>query len=192
MDKQPLMLDIRNVTLSVTSEQYYLLNADNQDLRLELTTTGKLFSKPLFFMGIGLINSDLVMQVHQWNERADLGTAFGSSMGYDFLEIGGGIMNPDLSWVANSRWKISGDDFCPVAPDFALEYSPNQDRLESWQERMLEYQRLGTRLGLLINLQDKQVEIYRPGQEPEMLESPESVSCEDVMPGFVLRLKEIW
>jgi Uma2 family endonuclease len=57
---------------------------------------------------------------------------------------------------------------------------------------MLEHQRLGVQLGLLINIWDKQVEIYRSGQEPEILESPESVDCGDVMPGFVLSMSRIW
>ena len=46
-DIRPLLLDVSGITLTVTSEQYYKLNADNQDLRLELTATGKLFFKPL-------------------------------------------------------------------------------------------------------------------------------------------------
>jgi Uma2 family endonuclease len=51
---------------------------------------------------------------------------------------------------------------------------------------------LGVRLGLLVNPQDKQVEIYRLGKEIEVLEFPLSVDCNDVLPGFVLSLAEIW
>jgi hypothetical protein len=43
---QPLLLNVSNITLTVTAKQYYALNADNQDLRLELTATGQLFFKP--------------------------------------------------------------------------------------------------------------------------------------------------
>jgi Uma2 family endonuclease len=57
---------------------------------------------------------------------------------------------------------------------------------------MIEYQRLGVKLGLLVNPKNKQVEIYRPGQEPEVLESPTSIDCGEVMPGFVLSLDRIW
>ena len=47
-DIRPLLLDVSGITLTVTSEQYYKLNTDNQDLRLELTATGQLLFKPLF------------------------------------------------------------------------------------------------------------------------------------------------
>ena len=47
------------------------------------------------------------------------------------------------------------------------------------------------RLGLLINPQDRQVEIYRLGVEVEVIQSPASVICEEVLPGFILRLDRI-
>jgi Uma2 family endonuclease len=86
---------------------------------------------------------------------------------------------------------MSGDAFSPIAPDFVLEYSP-LDRLTTWQQRMVEYQRLETLLGLLVNIWGKQVEIYRPGQEPEILDAPVSIDCNEVMPGFILDISKIW
>lgn len=44
----------------------------------------------------------------------------------------------------------------------------------------------------LINPQDKQVEIYRQNQEVEVLQSPTSLSGEDVLPGLVLDLQPIF
>ncbi len=50
----------------------------------------------------------------------------------------------------------------------------------------------GARLGWLINPQDRQVEIYRPGQETEVLQSPPSLSGEGMLPGFLLSLQLIF
>jgi Uma2 family endonuclease len=58
---------------------------------------------------------------------------------------------------------------------------------------MQEYQRLGVKLGLLINPKNKQIEVYRPRQEgTEILESPSAIDCGQVMPGFVLSMSRIW
>ena len=57
---------------------------------------------------------------------------------------------------------------------------------------MREYRRLGVRLGLLINPQSQTVELYRPEQDLEVLESPEAIDCGEVMPGFVLSMSRIW
>ena len=43
-----------------------------------------------------------------------------------------------------------------------------------------------------LNPQKKQVEIYRIGQDKEVLQSPTTLSGEDVLPGFVLELNLIW
>ncbi|MGB7415256.1 MAG: Uma2 family endonuclease [Thermosynechococcaceae cyanobacterium] len=64
--------------------------------------------------------------------------------------------------------------------------------LRSLQEKMLEYQQNGARLGWLINPQDRQVEVYRPEKSVEVLKSPSSLSGEDVLPGFVLDLAPVW
>jgi Uma2 family endonuclease len=51
---------------------------------------------------------------------------------------------------------------------------------------------VGVRMGLLINPQKQQVEIYRQGQAVEILESPTSIDCTEVMPGFILDMSRIW
>ncbi|BAY32075.1 hypothetical protein NIES2107_39610 [Nostoc carneum NIES-2107] len=56
---------------------------------------------------------------------------------------------------------------------------------------MREYLENGTRLGWLIDRKNKRVEIYRPGKDVEILDNPESLSGEDVLPGFVLHLQQI-
>ncbi len=97
-----------------------------------------------------------------------------------------------------SRVKIV--EFISVVPDFVIELRSATDALKPWQEKMREYQRLGIKLGLLLNPKNKQVEIYRPGQEPEVLGSPNAIAplaplaidCNEVMPGFMLRMSRIW
>ena len=57
---------------------------------------------------------------------------------------------------------------------------------------MQEYIENGARLGWLINAEARQVEIYRQGKDVEILENPTILSGEDVLPGFMLYLKQIW
>jgi Uma2 family endonuclease len=47
-------------------------------------------------------------------------------------------------------------------------------------------------LGWLINPKTRQVEIYRPNQAVEVLQSPATLSGEDVLPEFVLDLQPIF
>jgi Uma2 family endonuclease len=190
---QPLLLDVRHTTLTVTPEQFGRLCIDNPDLRLELTPHSELIVMAPAFSISSEKNGDLSGQVWYWNRQTDLGRAFDSSGGYDFMALGGGMLSPDASWIEKSRMEgVSIEQFCPVVPDFVIELRSTTDALKPLQKKMNEYQRLGVRMGLLINPKNNQVEIYRPGQEPEVLESPTSIDCNEVMPGFLLSLGRIW
>jgi Uma2 family endonuclease len=190
---QPLLLDVSNTILTVTPAQFDRLCIDNPDLRLELTRTRELIVMAPTGGESGKRNFDLIVQVGIWNRQTNLGAAFDSSTGYDFTAVGGGKLSPDVSWIERSRLEgVDINGFIPVVPDFVIELRSATDNLTTLRTKMSEYQRLGVRLGILINPQDPTVEIYRQERDLEVLASPMSVSCDDVMPGFVLNLAEIW
>ncbi|GBL11535.1 hypothetical protein MSj_03041 [Microcystis aeruginosa Sj] len=66
------------------------------------------------------------------------------------------------------------------------------DTVSSLQKKMEEYIANGTLLGSLIDRQNRQVYIYRPHQEPEILNAPETISGDPELPGFVLVMAKIW
>jgi Uma2 family endonuclease len=193
VDIQPLLLDVRNTRLTVTSEQFDRLCIDNPDLRLELTPDLELIVMAPTGGESGRKNFKLSGQLFVWNERTELGEAFDSSTGYDLTTFNGGKPSPDVSWIEKSRLEgVNIVGLIPIVPDFALELRSATDSLSETKAKMEKYQRVGVRLGLLVNPQNKQVEIYRPGKEPEILESPASIDCTEVMPGFILDMSRIW
>jgi Uma2 family endonuclease len=190
---QPLFLDVSNTTLTVTSDQFDRLCIDNPDLRLELTKDGELIVMAPAGGESSRRNFDLATDVGIWSRQTNLGEAFDSSCGYDFTAFGGGKLSPDVSWIEKSRLEgVELVGFIPVVPDFVIELRSATDNLKPLQKKMQEYQRLGVRLGLLVNPKNKQVEIYRPGQAAVVLESPDAIDCDEVMPGFILSLSRIW
>lgn len=65
-------------------------------------------------------------------------------------------------------------------------------RYEDLQNKMQEYLNNGVKLGWLIEPSAKTVEIYRPQQAVEVLNNPPTLSGEDILPGFILNLTEIF
>ena len=192
-DTQTLLLDVSNTTLNVTPEQFDRLCIDNPDLRLELTPERQLIIMTPAFGESGKQNGTLFARVWNWNDQTKLGDAFDSSTGYNFTALGGGKPSPDVSWIAKPRLEgVSLKQFIPVVPDFVIELRSATDRLADVRKKMVEYQRLGVKLGLLINPQDKQVEVYELGLGVETYQSPILVDCSSVMTGFELSLTEIW
>jgi Uma2 family endonuclease len=84
------------------------------------------------------------------------------------------------------------DSFPPIAPDFVLELMSPTDKLKDTQTKMQEYISSGVKLGWLVSRKTHTVEIYRPGKETEQIESPETLSGENILPGFVLDLRSVW
>jgi Uma2 family endonuclease len=106
-------------------------------------------------------------------------------------------LSPDTSWVSNERWETltesqQKEEFSPLSPDFVVELRSSSDSLKKRREKMQEYIDNKVRLGWLIDTTKKQVEIYRLGRDVEVLESPATLSGEDVLPGFVLDLNKVW
>jgi Uma2 family endonuclease len=192
----PLKIDLQHVHLS--DEQFYQLCINNPDLTVERDAQGALIlMSPVGGEG-GTQESDLITDLNIWNRRTQLGKTFSSST--LFKLPGGGVgeassssfRSPDAAWVELSRWQALTPEqrrkFPPIAPDFVIELRSPTDSLAMLQEKMQEYMDSGVRLGWLINPQDQQVEIYRPGQGNEVRSLPSELSGESVLPGFVLSL----
>jgi Uma2 family endonuclease len=73
-----------------------------------------------------------------------------------------------------------------------IELRSPTDSLKELKDKMTEYVENGVRLGWLVDPSKKQVYIYRPNTEVQILENPSTLSGEDVLTGFTLDLTEIW
>jgi Uma2 family endonuclease len=180
--------------LSITHEQFVQLALANRDLQLERTPMGELIVMPPTGSDTGNRNLDIEGQLWLWNRQTKLGKAFNSSTGFHLPN--GAFRSPDASWIRQDRWDALTPEqrkgFAPLCPDFVLELRSESDNMEPLRAKMREYMANGARLGWLIDRKNKKVEIYRQGQEVEVLDNPSTLSDEDVLPGFVLDLTEVW
>lgn len=183
------VLNLEPIT-TLTREQFFQLCQANPDVPLERSSTGELIIvTPIGGEG-GRREANLIIKVGIWNEQTQLGVVFSSQTVFSLP--GGGDRSPDVAWVELSRWQgltqEEQEGFPPICPDFVIELRSRTDRLKPLQNKMLEYLASGLRLGWLINRKDRQVEIYRQGQEVEVVRMPVVLSGEDVLPGFTLEL----
>ncbi|MBD2301346.1 Uma2 family endonuclease [Nostoc sp. FACHB-190] len=180
--------------LKFTDEEFEQIVAVNRELRLELNAEGELVIISPTGGETGSRNFDLLGQLWFWNSQNNLGKAFDSSTGFRLPN--GATRSPDAAWVRIERWNSLTPEqrkkFLPFCPDFAVELVSETDDVADTQAKMEEYLASGLLLGWLINPQDKQVITYRPHQAPEVLQSPTSLSGEDILPGFVLNLQQIF
>lgn len=188
-----LTLDLSPV-IRLTHEQFEQLALANRDLRLELTAAGELVLMPPTGGNTGRRNSDLTTDITLWNRRSKLGVVFDSST--IFRLPNGAERSPDVAWVSLGRWNAltpsEQDSFPPLCPDFVIELRSKSDRLQPLQAKLAEYQTNGCRMGWLIDVQDRQVEIYRPDRDPEILNAPPTLLGEAIMPELAVATAGLW
>lgn len=179
--------------IQLSDEQFYQLSQTNRDVKFERTAAGELIVMPPTGGESGRKNFKITQRLANWADTNGEGVGFDSSTGFKFSN--GADRSPDAAWVKLDRWEAltleQRRKFPALAPDFVVELRSATDDLKPLQDKMQEYRANGVRLGWLIDPQNQQVEIYRLGQEVEVLQSPTSLSGEDVLPGFVLDLHQI-
>ncbi|MEG3439998.1 Uma2 family endonuclease [Pannus brasiliensis CCIBt3594] len=187
-------LELKFDSFQLTDEQFFQLCQDNRDLRMERNAKGDLIIMPPTGGETGSSNAGLTAQLWVWNNVTKLGKVFDSSTGFKLPD--GADRSPDASWIPIEKWNALTDRekerFLPLCPDFVVELMSPSDELETTRQKMREYLENGSRLGWLLNRKTKQVEIYRPGKAVEILENPETLSGETILPDFILHLDSIW
>ncbi len=137
-------------------------------------------------------------EVRQWNiANGRPGIATGSSSAYRLAN--GAVRCPDAAW--SPRGKVlpppsEAPRARPYCPDFVVEIrSTSQSRPSDLVEllnKMQEYMDNGALLGWLIDPIERTVRIYRAGvAEPELLNDPETLDGEDVLPGFTFGVRQL-
>ena len=178
----------------LSDEIFFQLCQCNEIWQFERSATNQLVIMPLADGETSNRNANLTYQLSIWNQKTKLGVAFGSSTGFTLPN--GAVRSPDATWIPTEKWwslsQYERERFAPLSLDFVVELLAANERLDVTQAKLHEYIENGTRLGWLINRKTKTVEIYRPDQNVEILDSPEKLNGEDVLVGFELDLSTIW
>jgi Uma2 family endonuclease len=178
----------------VTNEQFWEFSQANPELRMECTADGEIIVMSPTGSEGGNRNAEITIDIGLWNRQKRLGKVFDSSTGFRLPN--GATRSPDTSWVTNERWDAipleQRKRFAPICPDFVLELASESDSLDDLRGKMREYIDNGCRLGWLIIPKAQQIEIYRCNLTTEVLQSAAVLSGEDVLPGLVFSLSNIF
>jgi Uma2 family endonuclease len=167
------MLPARLTSHPMTDEEFAELCAEHPDVFLEMTAEGELIVIPATHSLTGARNLELGGQLRDWERRDSRGIGTDSST---ILQLS----------------KKSQEGSWHLTPDFLIELKSDTDRLPVVREKMREWIANGSRLGWLINPDDRSVEIYRPDRDPELRTGIESIQGEGPVEGFTLDLRTVW
>ncbi len=188
----PLVLNTADV-VDLTDDDLLRLCAVNEILHVERDRDGSLVLDWIAGAKTSIINAKLAARLEQWNQESRLGIAF---LNGGFVLPDSSMRGPKVAWIPIERWNaLSAEQrkkFLPLCPDFVIELRSPSDRLAEVKKKMQEWMDNGCRLGWLIDPEEEKAYVYRENGEQSVVESfDETLSGEDVLPGFVFELNEV-
>ena len=180
--------------VNLSDEQFFNLCQVNRDLRIERNEYGELIIMPPTGGDTGDRESEINMQLRIWAKRDGTGKAFGSSTGFTLPN--GAVRSPDVAWLPLSRWKAltakQRKKFVPLCPDFVVELRSPTIASSRFRRKCRNILRMAPRWGCW-SIPKRNESTFTGGIEgPAFLRTRKTVSCDPVLPGFVLDLREIW
>jgi Uma2 family endonuclease len=166
----------------------------NGDLQFEQTAEGEIIVMAPAGFESGDRELEAAGQLRDWARREGSGRANGPNAGFRLPN--GATRAADASWTLKSRLKkltaSEREKFPLLCPDFVIEVLSPSDRLPNSRAKMEEYLANGVRLGWLIDPRERKVYVYRPGKNVQVRSNARQISGSPELPGFVLKLAEIW
>ena len=173
-------------------EQLCRLSHDNHPYDFEFSAQGELIVIMPSGWDTGANEQEPGADLKLW-QRAHGGLSFPPTVMFNLP--GGARYMPDASWISQERFDaLLAQEYRSTidgAPDFVVEVRSRTDRLAYGLARMAEWRDGGIRLGWYLDPYETRAYIYRPGQPVEALDNPETLSGEDVLPGFVFEVRRL-
>jgi Uma2 family endonuclease len=196
LDLSSLELPIRlRVEAPMSDLEFMRFSEENNPFRMEREANGEILVMTPAGSKSDLLNARISESLSVWARHDGRGVAFGPSGGFTLPN--GAVRSPDAAWVSNRIWDGLSDaqqeGFAPLCPEFVIELASPSDRIGTLKKKVAEeWIAQGAELAWLINPKDRRVMIFRPGQEPEVLEDPSSVQGTGCVAGFELVMERVW
>ena len=108
------------------------------------------------------------------------------------FQVGERGLKPDVAFVSTSR--LDGDENTgfPIPPDLAIEVLSPTDVQWRVVDKAFAYLNAGTRLVWVLDPRSKTVTVYRSENDMALLMREDTLTGEDVVPGFTCRVSQLF
>jgi len=127
-------------------------------------------------------------------ERQQLGRVYAAETGFFLARNPDLVRAPDAAFVRQERLAAveEATGYFPGAPDLAVAVVSPSDRPTEIEEKVATWLSYGTRMVVVVYPRSRTARNYRPGAPPRELGEADSIDSADVVPGWVLPLRELF
>ena len=173
-------------------ERLCRLSRDNEPYDFEFSAQGELIVMPPSGWESNIGEKGINAPLFFWSLDND---GFDCAQTVIFNLPSGARYMPDASWITQERYeRLRAQEYQSTidgAPDFVVEVRSRTDNLADGLAKMQEWRDGGARLGWYLDPYAIRAYIFRPGRPVEIRDDPETLSGEDVLPGFVFTVRRL-
>ncbi len=140
----------------------------------------------------GWLGVEIAAILRQFVQVRSLGKVVGSDAGFVLFDEPPTVRAPDVAFVARDRLTFDPKRFAPLAPDLAVEIVSPSNTVSEIHGKVMDYLDAGTRVVWVVDPGSRSVTVYRARDDVQWLTGDDDLDGEPVLPGFRLRLSELF
>jgi len=142
----------------------------------------------------GEVAMDLAGPLHRYVKEHNLGKVYAAETGFKLESDPDTVRAPDIAFVGSERVKQTGrpKGFWPGAPDLAVEVVSPSDIVSEVENKVAEWLSAGAQMVWVVSPKLHAITIYRSLTDIVMLTEKDTLDGGDVVPGFQIRVAEIF
>ena len=142
----------------------------------------------------GAVIMNLSVRLATFVKTNRLGIVVGAETGFLLARNPDTVRGADIAFVTTSRLPQGGrpQGYFPGAPDLAVEIVSPNDTNAQVADKVEDYLNAGARLVWIVNPRSRTVTIHRAGQTPVLLGATDTLTDDQIVPGFECSIAEIF
>jgi Uma2 family endonuclease len=175
----------------LTADEFFLLPEPKDGSRQELVK-GVIVTMPPPGGRHGACCSRINHRVSSFVDAHQSGTVCSNDTGFVSERDPDSVRGPDLSYWSRERLPEVPAGYIEIPPDLAVEVVSPSDHFGRIQKKAKDFLEKGVRLVWVADPEDRSVTVYRPGQMLVILSENDTLTGEDVLPGFSCRVGDLF
>lgn len=142
----------------------------------------------------GNVAAKVITKLSVFVEAHDLGQVFSSETGFFLSRDPDTVRGPDAMFLSKARIPPEGitGEFLPVPPDLAVEVVSTWDTIEKMSDKAMEYIAAGVPMVWVADPATRRGRVFRRGKPMLELSEADAFRGEEILPGFELKLRDIF
>jgi Uma2 family endonuclease len=157
---------------------------------------GVIHDRPLVGMWQADVGMNAMRSLGEYIHTSKLGVFVGPRTGFWVERDPDSVLAPTFAFVRDGRYprpeRYEDDFYFPGSPDLAGEVVSDLDPVGEVRARVDRWMDAGTRMLVLIHIDQRTVTVYRPGTHPAVLTEDDVLDGTDVVPGWRVPVRNLF